>query len=110
MQIEVILKNFGLSEKEISVYLALVELGPSSVREISAKSKVNRGTTYDILRALIKLGIASYYNKESKQYRSEEHTSELQSPDHLVCRLLLEKKNTQQTPTSDSHQPTYSQH
>ena len=27
----------------------------------------------------------------SKQ-RSEEHTSELQSPDHLVCRLLLEKK------------------
>src|SRR5258708_21779857 len=27
------------------------------------------------------------------QFRSEEHTSELQSPDHLVCRLLLEKKN-----------------
>src|SRR5258708_19049027 len=25
--------------------------------------------------------------------RPEEHTSELQSPDHLVCRLLLEKKN-----------------
>src|SRR5438552_13018187 len=32
--------------------------------------------------------------------RSEEHTSELQSPDHLVCRLLLEKKkqpNSQKT-------------
>src|SRR5258708_20082326 len=30
--------------------------------------------------------------------RSEEHTSELQSPDHLVCRLLLEKKkNTKKT-------------
>src|SRR5258708_30342012 len=28
------------------------------------------------------------------QGRSEEHTSELQSPDHLVCRLLLEKKKT----------------
>src|SRR5258708_10614029 len=27
-----------------------------------------------------------------KGNRSEEHTSELQSPDHLVCRLLLEKK------------------
>src|SRR5258708_24910395 len=26
--------------------------------------------------------------------RSEEHTSELQSPDHLVCRLLLEKKTS----------------
>src|SRR5258708_39557697 len=30
----------------------------------------------------------------SKMKRSEEHTSELQSPDHLVCRLLLEKKKT----------------
>src|SRR5258708_30864446 len=29
--------------------------------------------------------------------RSEEHTSELQSPDHLVCRLLLEKKNNRPT-------------
>src|SRR5258708_14946996 len=29
--------------------------------------------------------------------RSEEHTSELQSPDHLVCRLLLEKKKTAPT-------------
>src|SRR5258708_14813339 len=28
--------------------------------------------------------------------RSEEHTSELQSPDHLVCRLLLEKKKKEQ--------------
>src|SRR5258708_29069003 len=27
-----------------------------------------------------------------QHFRSEEHTSELQSPDHLVCRLLLEKK------------------
>src|SRR5438552_16630626 len=27
-----------------------------------------------------------------RRTRSEEHTSELQSPDHLVCRLLLEKK------------------
>src|SRR5207244_11750408 len=34
--------------------------------------------------------------------RSEEHTSELQSPDHLVCRLLLEKKKIEhnQTPST----------
>src|SRR5258708_22923415 len=31
------------------------------------------------------------------QERSEEHTSELQSPDHLVCRLLLEKKKKKTT-------------
>src|SRR5258708_27892113 len=35
--------------------------------------------------------------------RSEEHTSELQSPDHLVCRLLLEKKKKKKAiPTSYS--------
>src|SRR5947208_16642643 len=33
-------------------------------------------------------------SKNGARQRSEEHTSELQSPDHLVCRLLLEKKNT----------------
>src|SRR5438876_7394761 len=31
---------------------------------------------------------------DAGRYRSEEHTSELQSPVHLVCRLLLEKKKT----------------
>src|SRR5258708_26608227 len=31
--------------------------------------------------------------------RSEEHTSELQSPDHLVCRLLLEKKKNKKKQT-----------
>src|SRR5258708_22002705 len=35
--------------------------------------------------------------------RSEEHTSELQSPDHLVCRLLLEKKNTKLTHSFTRH-------
>src|SRR5258708_31462527 len=33
----------------------------------------------------------------SFRIRSEEHTSELQSPDHLVCRLLLEKKKMLKT-------------
>src|SRR5258708_28859122 len=33
-----------------------------------------------------------FWSADSSGLRSEEHTSELQSPDHLVCRLLLEKK------------------
>src|SRR5258708_14187233 len=47
---------------------------------------------------------------EAATKRSEEHTSELQSPDHLVCRLLLEKKKQ---PPQDAHsrpkppQPTH---
>src|SRR5207244_13535210 len=41
------------------------------------------------------VGDGSDYTADTTNYyrdRSEEHTSELQSPDHLVCRLLLEKK------------------
>src|SRR5258708_21742044 len=34
----------------------------------------------------------TYRVRRGSAIRSEEHTSELQSPDHLVCRLLLEKK------------------
>src|SRR5258708_19861955 len=37
--------------------------------------------------------------------RSEEHTSELQSPDHLVCRLLLEKKNNLSSSTTPLFSP-----
>src|SRR5258708_18449165 len=41
--------------------------------------------------------------------RSEEHTSELQSPDHLVCRLLLEKKKNSQ-PIPQITQTAHTQH
>src|SRR5437879_9520240 len=41
----------------------------------------------------LKLGDeASRYDPTTARHRSEEHTSELQSPMYLVCRLLLEKK------------------
>src|SRR2546422_8153410 len=40
--------------------------------------------------------------------RSEEHTSELQSRLHLVCRLLLEKKNTHEEEHTAEHTPAHS--
>src|SRR5258708_21813758 len=40
--------------------------------------------------------------------RSEEHTSELQSPDHLVCRLLLEKKKKEITAVARRHNSSQS--
>src|SRR5947208_1936521 len=42
-------------------------------------------------------GLALRHERRTR-HRSEEHTSELQSPDHLVCRLLLEKKHHQRPP------------
>src|SRR5258708_13864429 len=47
------------------------------------------------VRSTISIGTLSISPRAiSIMSRSEEHTSELQSPDHLVCRLLLEKKKT----------------
>src|SRR5258708_10922049 len=43
---------------------------------------------------IVFIGAAKFV--QSLGRRSEEHTSELQSPDHLVCRLLLEKKKSKQ--------------
>src|SRR5438876_4089139 len=43
---------------------------------------------------------AAKWGLENHPRRSEEHTSELQSPVHLVCRLLLEKKNNCQLSSS----------
>src|SRR4051794_41637027 len=40
-----------------------------------------------------------------RRTRSEEHTSELQSPVHLVCRLLLEKKKNHTTHWNTRHPP-----
>src|SRR3712207_8391507 len=43
----------------------------------------------------------------NKGDRSEEHTSELQSRQYLVCRLLLEKKNTTHPPDDINHAQVY---
>ncbi|MBI3231903.1 MAG: TrmB family transcriptional regulator [Candidatus Doudnabacteria bacterium] len=79
MNIESILKNFGLNEKETAVYLALIRLGPSPVRLLAIKSGVNRGTTYDILKSLIGMGLVSYFNRQSHQYFAAEPPEKLLS-------------------------------
>src|SRR5258708_15045802 len=59
---------------------------PRTARNIGFRSR--RTMFANQLDALVASMIASWLVLS----RSEEHTSELQSPDHLVCRLLLEKK------------------
>src|SRR5258708_17174504 len=48
------------------------------------------------------IALSRYATRTARRRRSEEHTSELQSPDHLVCRLLLEKKKPSSPPTHTS--------
>ena len=49
--------------------------------------------------AVAVIGTQAYFRGEQTKPRSEEHTSELQSPMYLVCRLLLEKKKKTQSNT-----------
>src|SRR5258708_14958020 len=73
----------GLSG-EISQRLHL----PFRAAELEAADQEGRGTSGS--------GMTPIRRARVKRFRSEEHTSELQSPDHLVCRLLLEKKKITQ--------------
>src|SRR5258708_22455463 len=56
------------------------------------RTRIMRGILVRILRRRSSLEGRTIRVRVLCEGRSEEHTSELQSPDHLVCRLLLEKK------------------
>ena len=55
--LETVLSEVGLSEKESSVYLALLQLGRSSVTPISARSGVKRTSIYNFIDRLVALGL-----------------------------------------------------
>src|SRR5258708_13731747 len=65
----------------------------TSVRDLIEKTGITGASLYNAFgdkRSLYQKALDHYVDQSVA--RSEEHTSELQSPHHLVCRLLLEKK------------------
>lgn len=88
------LKNFLLSldfsEKETSVYLALLSLGKGAVSEIARRAEMNRTTGYDILNRLVNYGLVSVSGKEPKQ----EYVAE--SPDKVINFLEQKKKTAEE--------------
>src|SRR5690348_17391503 len=79
-----------------SVSEDVIILRSNIVKNAKAKLKLvtmEIGTTVNArLRRTMGLFCSFGIGRPSTRSRSEEHTSELQSPVHLVCRLLLEKK------------------
>src|SRR2546426_8505199 len=84
-----------------TLFRSVVVLEPEQVvadRPADAPSLV--AGLFELLRDFQHLGRDRQTVRKFHAVRSEEHTSELQSPCNLVCRLLLEKKNiNQQTRT-----------
>ncbi len=66
------LLELGLSEKEASVYLALLELGPSSVQDLAEKASVNRSTAYALLGTLKFRGLVSESDRDGRTLFSPE--------------------------------------
>lgn len=73
------LKHLGLADKEASVYLASLELGPASVQDIAHKSKINRATTYVMIEALSRRGLMSTFVRGKKRFYSPENPERLMS-------------------------------
>jgi len=79
------LKEFGLTDKEIKVYLACIKLGTALVQDIAKKAGTYRTYTYEILKSLKEKGLVSYIIKSGKQY------FEVARPEKLL-NILKEKK------------------
>ncbi len=86
VEIEEILRETGLSEKEVKVYLALLNLGEQTASRISQIADLNRITTYVILKSLKEKGFCSIYDKNKVQYFKPI------SPEQILG-LLDERKN-----------------
>ncbi len=85
------LRQFGLNEKEISVYLSLISLGPSPARLVSQKAQVNRGTTYDILKNLLDLGLVSYHKQYNRSAKKQHFVAE--PPQKLLEAIESKRRN-----------------
>ena len=88
-----IFKKLGFSDKITKTYLVLLSLGPSSVRDLSKKSEINRGTTYEALKWLKERGLVNFYEEESKQYFVAEDPDKLQDLVTRQSEELIEAKN-----------------
>ncbi len=90
MKLENDLIKLGLTDKEGKVYVALLELGQETVQNISKKSRVNRATTYVILKSLMEKGLASTLEQDGKTYFIASH------PEALKGLFELQKSEIEQ--------------
>ena len=72
-----VLRKIGISDGEISVYSALLELGLTTINEIHEKTGIERRNIYDILNKLVGRGLVSYIRENKKRYFQIAHPSRI---------------------------------
>ncbi|TCK03658.1 TrmB family transcriptional regulator [Marinobacterium mangrovicola] len=65
-----IFAQLGLDARSVAIYRALLALGPSAIRTIAERAGVNRGTTYECLKAMQQQGVVTYLPKGRRRYFS----------------------------------------
>lgn len=88
MEIKQVLSDIGLGEKQIAVYLAVLELGQTTVLEIAKKSGIKRPTAYVILNELSAKGLVSKVLQNKRVYFIAEHPRKLITETELKLREL----------------------
>ncbi len=63
-----ILKEIGLQDNEITIYLTLLEIEEALASELAQKTKLNRTLVYHLLDTLIQKGLVSYFIKNNTKY------------------------------------------
>ncbi|MFH1720666.1 MAG: helix-turn-helix domain-containing protein [Patescibacteria group bacterium] len=76
-ELQQLLENTGLQEKEAAIYIASLELGPSLVSTLSRRAKINRSTAYSILEKLTKEGLMSKYVRSGTRFYTAEDPSRI---------------------------------
>lgn len=66
--IQKILEELGFSQKEVSIYLAMIQLDQATATSISKEVDINRTTIYDVLDDLMARGVVSKVKKSGKSY------------------------------------------
>jgi len=74
-----LLRKLGFSDKTATIYVALLRLGPSSVRELAEKTDLNRGTVHEVLKWLREQNLVGFYEKDAKQYFVAEDPKKLEN-------------------------------
>ncbi len=87
-----LLKKLGFSDKSAAIYLALLRLGPSSVRELAEKTELNRGTVHEVLKWLREQSLVEFYEKDTKQYFVAEDPRKLKD---LVDKRMVDLKDVE---------------